>query len=69
MLPGLNAWKLQHAIRQKAETPLLFLTTPGGIEDRLRGLELHEDAYLLKPFEAKTLVARVKKVLRRDRGR
>ena len=69
MLPGLNAWKLQQAIRQKGETPLLFLTTPGGIEDRLRGLELHEDDYLLKPFEAKTLVARVKKVLRRDRGR
>lgn len=69
MLPGLNAWKLQQAIRQKGDTPLLFLTTPGGIEDRLRGLELHEDDYLLKPFEAKALVMRVKKVLRRDRGR
>ena len=69
MLPGLNAWKLQQAIRQKGETPMLFLTTHDGIEDRLRGLELHEDDYLLKPFEAKALVARVKKVLRRDRGR
>jgi len=47
----------------------LFLTTPGGIEDRLRGLELHEDDYLLKPFEAKGLVMRVRKLLRRDRGR
>jgi two-component system copper resistance phosphate regulon response regulator CusR len=69
MLPGLNAWKLQQAIRQKGETPVLFLTTPGGIEDRLRGLELHEDDYLLKPFEAKGLVMRVRKLLRRDRGR
>ncbi|AMW86546.1 MULTISPECIES: response regulator [Pseudomonas] len=69
MLPGLNAWKLQQAIRLKGETPMLFLTTPDGIEDRLRGLELHEDDYLLKPFEARALVARVKKVLRRDRGR
>lgn len=69
MLPGLNAWKLQQAIRQKGQTPVLFLTTPGGIEDRLRGLELHEDDYLLKPFEAKVLVMRVKKLLRRDRGR
>ena len=69
MLPGLNAWKLQQAIRQKGATPLLFLTTPGGIEDRLRGLELHEDDYLLKPFESKALVARVKKLLRRDRSR
>jgi len=47
----------------------LFLTTPGGIEDRLRGLELHEDDYLLKPFDDKALVARVKKLLRRERGR
>ena len=69
MLPGLNAWKLQQAIRLKGETPVLFLTTPGGIEDRLRGLELHEDDYLLKPFDAKALVARVRKLLRRDRGR
>ncbi|MEO8489282.1 response regulator [Pseudomonas sp.] len=69
MLPGLNAWKLQQAIRLKGATPLLFLTTHDGIEDRLRGLELHEDDYLLKPFEAKALVARVKKLLRRDRGR
>ncbi|KRP48604.1 two-component system, OmpR family, copper resistance phosphate regulon response regulator CusR [Pseudomonas libanensis] len=69
MLPGLNAWTLQQAIRQKGDTPVLYLTTPGGIEDRLRGLELHEDDYLLKPFDAKVLVARVRKILRRDRGR
>ncbi|AZE64428.1 response regulator transcription factor [Pseudomonas synxantha] len=69
MLPGLNAWTLQQAIRQKGDTPVLYLTTPGGIEDRLRGLELHEDDYLLKPFDAKVLVARVRKLLRRDRGR
>lgn len=69
MLPGLNAWKLQQAIRHQGDTPVLFLTTPGGIEDRLRGLELHEDDYLLKPFDAKALVARVRKLLRRDRGR
>ncbi|WP_379559165.1 response regulator, partial [Pseudomonas sp. MD330_10] len=37
MLPGLNAWTLQKAIRQQGDTPLLFLTTKGGIEDRLRG--------------------------------
>ena len=69
MLPGLNAWTLQQAIRQQGDTPLLFLTTPGGIEDRLRRLELHEDDYLLKPFDDKALVARVKKLLRRERGR
>jgi two-component system copper resistance phosphate regulon response regulator CusR len=69
MLPGLNAWQLLQQIRQRGETPVLFLTTKDGIEDRLRGLELHDDDYLLKPFAVAELVARVRKLLRRDRGR
>lgn len=69
MLPGLNGWQLQQQIRKLGETPVLFLTTTDGIEDRLRGLELHEDDYLLKPFAMSALVARVRKLLRRDRGR
>jgi two-component system copper resistance phosphate regulon response regulator CusR len=69
MLPGLNGWQLLQQIRQLGATPVLFLTTTDGIEDRLRGLELHEDDYLLKPFTDKELVARVRKLLRRDRGR
>lgn len=69
MLPGLNAWQLQQQIRKRGMTPVLFLTTKDGIEDRLRGLELHDDDYLLKPFAASELVARVRKLLRRDRGR
>lgn len=69
MLPGLNAWQLLQQIRQRGATPVLFLTTKYGIEDRLRGLELHDDDYLLKPFAVAELVARVRKVLRRDRGR
>ena len=69
MLPGLNGWQLQQQIRKLGETPVLFLTTRDGIEDRLRGLELHEDDYLLKPFTVSELVARVRKLLRRDRGR
>jgi two-component system copper resistance phosphate regulon response regulator CusR len=48
---------------------VLFLTTRDGIEDRLRDLELHEDDYLLKPFAVSELVKRVRKLLRRDRGR
>ena len=69
MLPGLNGWQLLQQIRQLGATPILFLTTKDGIEDRLRGLELHEDDYLLKPFTHSALVARVRKLLRRDRGR
>ena len=69
MLPGLNGWQLQQQIRKLGDTPVLFLTTRDGIEDRLRGLELHEEDYLLKPFKVSDLVARVRKLLRRDRGR
>jgi two-component system copper resistance phosphate regulon response regulator CusR len=69
MLPGLNGWQLLQQIRKLGATPVLFLTTKDGIEDRLRGLELHEDDYLIKPFAVSELVARVRKLLRRDRGR
>lgn len=69
MLPGLNGWQLLQQIRKLGDTPVLLLTTTDGIEDRLRGLELHEDDYLLKPFTVSELVKRVRKVLRRDRGR
>ena len=65
MLPGLNGWQLLQQIRKLGETPVLFLTTKDGIEDRLRGLELHEDDYLIKPFAVSELVARVRKLLRR----
>ncbi|MCX7081577.1 MAG: response regulator [Pseudomonas sp.] len=67
MLPGLNAWQLLQQIRQRGAIPVLFLTTKDGIEDRLRGLELHDDDYLLKPFAVSELVARVRKLLRRAR--
>ncbi|MBV7511945.1 response regulator [Pseudomonas sp. PDM25] len=69
MLPGLNGWQLLQQIRKLGDTPVLFLTTRDGIEDRLRDLELHEDDYLLKPFAVSELVKRVRKLLRRDRGR
>lgn len=65
MLPGLNGWQLLQLIRQRGATPVLFLTAPDAIEDRLRGLELGADDYLLKPFTYAQLLERVRKLLRR----
>jgi two-component system copper resistance phosphate regulon response regulator CusR len=68
MLPGLNGWQLLQLIRQRGATPVLLLTAPDAIEDRLRGLELSADDYLLKPFAFDDLLTRVRKLLRRGPG-
>lgn len=68
MLPGLNGWQLLQLIRQRGTTPVLFLTARDAIEDRLRGLELEADDYLLKPFAFADLLARVQTLLRRGPG-
>jgi two-component system copper resistance phosphate regulon response regulator CusR len=65
MLPGLNGWQLLQLIRQRGTTPVLFLTARDSMEDRLRGLELGADDYLLKPFTFDELLVRVRTLLRR----
>ncbi|WP_277962594.1 heavy metal response regulator transcription factor [Pseudomonas sp. RIT-To-2] len=69
MLPGLNGWQLLKLIRQRGDTPVLFLTAKDALEDRVRGLDLGADDYLVKPFAFVELLARVRTLLRRGPAR
>jgi two-component system copper resistance phosphate regulon response regulator CusR len=66
MLPKLNGWSVITGIRQvHPETRVLFLTARNDLEDRIKGLELGADDYLVKPFAFSELLARVRALLRR----
>lgn len=66
MLPKMNGWQIVHGIRQAGkEIPVLFLTAKEDVEDRVKGLELGADDYLVKPFVFSELLARVRTLLRR----
>ena len=68
MLPGLNGWQVLQRIRQGGkQMPVLFLTARDQIEDRVKGLELGADDYLVKPFAFSELLARVRTLLRRSK--
>lgn len=69
MLPGLNGWQILEAVRRGGiETPVLFLTARDQVEDRVKGLELGADDYLVKPFAFAELLARVRSLVRRGQG-
>ncbi|MEE1027920.1 MAG: response regulator transcription factor [Agathobacter sp.] len=65
MLPGIDGYQVCREIRTKSNTPIIMLSAKGEIFDKVLGLELGADDYIMKPFDSKELVARVKAVLRR----
>ena len=70
MLPGRDGWSIIKDLRAKhLETPVLFLTARDAVEDRVKGLELGADDYLVKPFAFSELLARLRTILRRGSGR
>ena len=68
MLPDMDGLEVCRRVRANADTPILMLTARGDTMDRVIGLELGADDYLPKPFEPRELLARLKAILRRDRG-
>lgn len=70
MLPRLDGWKVLRGIREGGkQMPVLFLTARDQIEDRVKGLELGADDYLVKPFAFSELLARVRTLLRRGKSK
>ncbi len=66
MLPGMDGWDVCKEIRKVSDVPIIMLTAKGETFDKVLGLELGADDYIVKPFDPKELVARVKAVLRRS---
>lgn len=69
MLPGMDGWQVLKGLRGHGrQMPVLFLTARDQVEDRVKGLELGADDYLVKPFSFAELLARVRTILRRGRS-
>ena len=65
MRPGIDGYQVCREIRQQSNVPIIMLSAKGEVFDKVLGLELGADDYIIKPFDSKELVARVKAVLRR----
>ncbi len=65
MLPGMDGYQVCRELRQRSSVPIIILSAKGEVFDKVLGLELGADDYMIKPFDSKELVARVKAVLRR----
>ena len=65
MLPGMDGYQVCREIRTKSSVPIIMLSAKGEVFDKVLGLELGADDYIIKPFDSKEMVARVRAVLRR----
>ncbi len=68
MMPRVDGWEAVRQIREFSKVPIIMLTAKGEVFDKVMGLELGADDYIVKPFDTKEVVARVKAVLRRSDG-
>ncbi len=68
MLPGIDGWEILQRIRKTKKVPVLMLTARDAFTDRVRGLDLGADDYLVKPFDLSELLARVRALIRRSAG-
>ena len=66
MMPKLDGWQVCREIRKKSQCPIIMITAKGEVFDKVLGLELGADDYVVKPFETKEVIARIKAVLRRS---
>ncbi|AMG90500.1 heavy metal response regulator transcription factor [Bordetella bronchiseptica] len=69
MLPGKDGWQVIEEVRQDSDVPVIFLTARDHVADRIRGLRLGADDYLVKPFSFAELVLRIQTMLRRGAAR
>lgn len=69
MLPQLDGWGVLKSLREQKDTPVIFLTARERVDDRVKGLELGADDYLLKPFAFSELLARIRALLKRSKVR
>ena len=65
MLPGMDGWQICREIRKNYNTPILMITAKSEVFDKVLGLELGADDYIVKPFDTKEVLARIKAVSRR----
>lgn len=65
MLPGIDGYQVCREMRAKSQTPIIMLSAKGEVFDKVLGLELGADDYMIKPFDSKELIARIKAVIRR----
>lgn len=66
MMPELDGWQVCRELRKKSQVPIIMITAKGEVFDKVLGLELGADDYVVKPFETKEVIARIKAVLRRS---